>query len=199
MKELIFASGNKGKVKEVRKIFEDLDYRIIALEELEGVPEIVEDGDTFEQNALIKARVIFFRYKKPVIADDSGLMVEQLDGEPGVYSARYAGENCTYEDNNVKLLKELSDKPLPHPAKFVCCAVYLDAEHTVTAFGELPGTIIPEMRGTNGFGYDPVFLPAGHKKTLAELDLEEKNRISHRSMAFNILKQKMKERIGDES
>src|SRR5512138_2398728 len=126
--EIIFASGNKGKVKEVKAIFGNSKFKIISLEELEDVPEIIEDGNTFEENARIKAEVIFAKFNKPTIADDSGLAVEQLNGEPGVYSARYAGEGCTYDDNNRKLLKELSEYSEPHNAKFICCAVYYDGK-----------------------------------------------------------------------
>ena len=105
--KIIFASGNKGKIVEVRKLLSDLGIEIIALPDLEDAPEIIEDADTFEGNAKIKAKVVYDKYELPVIADDSGLAVEQLNGEPGVYSARYAGEGCTYDDNNKKLLREL--------------------------------------------------------------------------------------------
>ncbi len=191
MKKLIFASGNKGKVDEVKKIFENDKYEIISLHDLENVPEIVEDGDTFEANARIKAEIIFNRFGLPTIADDSGLVVEQLDGYPGVYSARYAFEGCTYDDNNKKLLTELKDLPEPHIAKFVCCAVYLDENRYLSSIGEVHGKIIKERRGTMGFGYDPIFLPDNFEKTLAELNLEEKNSISHRSVAFNKLKKQI--------
>jgi len=188
MKKIIFASGNKGKVEEVKKIFENDEFEIISLYDLDDVPDIVEDGDTFEANAKIKAETIFNKYGLPTIADDSGLVVEQLNGAPGVYSARYAFEGCTYDDNNRKLLSELKDLPEPHIAKFVCCAVYLDKENYHHAIGEVPGKIIKESRGTKGFGYDPIFLPDNFEITLAELNLEEKNKISHRAKAFNQLK-----------
>ncbi len=188
MTELIFATGNKGKLAEVQKIFDNTDFKIISLYELGDVPEIEETGTTFVENALIKAEAIFSLYGKPVIADDSGLAVEQLNGEPGVYSARYAGENCTYDDNNKKLIKVLEEYDLPHKAKFICSAIYYDGKNKITAVGELPGKIISEYRGTNGFGYDPIFLPNGFDRTLAELTTEEKNMISHRAKAFNKLK-----------
>lgn len=193
--KLIFASGNKGKVKEVKSIFSNSNFEIISLEELEDVPEIIEDGDTFEANARIKAKVIFDKFNKPTIADDSGLAVEQLNGDPGVYSARYAGEGCTYDDNNRKLLKELSGFPEPHKAKFICCAVYYDGNKYLSAMGEVNGTIIKDLRGDHGFGYDPVFLPDGYNKTLAELLLDEKNKLSHRSKAFNKLKNHLQNEV----
>jgi len=186
--KIIFATGNKGKIQEVSQIFNNSEYKIISLYDLGDVPEIEETGETFEANAFLKAKTIFDIYKKPVIADDSGLEVELLDGMPGVISARYAGENCTYEDNNLKLLDELSQFPKPHLAKFVCCAVYYDGNKKKIAYGYLHGKIISEFKGQKGFGYDPVFMPNEFDKTLAELGLEEKNKISHRGKAFEELK-----------
>lgn len=192
MTKLIFATGNKGKLNEVKKIFRYSNFEIISLYELGDVPDIIEDGDTYEKNAIIKAKTIYELYKQPVIADDSGLSVEQLNGEPGVYSARYAGENCTYEDNNKKLLKELSKFKEPHNAKFVCFAVYYDGKEIISAVGELYGQIVKKRKGANGFGYDPIFVPNSYDKTLAELSSEEKNSISHRAIAFNKLKELLK-------
>ena len=148
-----------GKLKEVRSIFSDTNLEIISLKEIGFNEDIEETGSTFEENAFIKADTIFKKYNLPVIADDSGLMVDQLNGEPGVYSARYAGENATYRDNNLKLISELENFPKPHFAKFVCCAVYVDRNKRESVFGELPGEIIKEFRGTNGFGFDPIFKP----------------------------------------
>ncbi len=188
MKKLIFATGNKGKLKEVIKIFEKTEYEIVSLYDLGDVPEIIEDGDTYEANALIKAKAIYEIHKLPVIADDSGLSVEQLNGEPGVYSARYAGENCTYDDNNKKLINDLSKLEEPHNAKFVCAAVFYDGKNIKNTFGELQGKIVSEFKGTHGFGYDPIFIPKDSNRTLAEFSSEEKNKISHRAIAFNALK-----------
>jgi XTP/dITP diphosphohydrolase len=193
--EIIFASGNKGKVKEVKDLFADTQFTIISLDELKDVPEIIEDGNTYEENARKKAETIYNVFKQPVIADDSGLNVNQLNGEPGVYSARYAGEGCTYDDNNRKLLKELSGYPEPHIAEFICCAVYYDGKNYFSVLGKLPGRIINDLRGHQGFGYDPIFLPQGYEKTLAELSLPEKNKISHRSKAFNSLKNKIYQEV----
>jgi len=189
LKEIVFATGNKGKLKEVKHIFNNTNVKILSLYDLGEVPDIIEDGETFEDNAFIKAKAIWDIYKLPTIADDSGLSIEQLNSQPGVISARYAGEDCTFDDNNKKVLEELSRFKEPHLAKFVCCAVYIDVKNKFTAVGEFHGKIIKEFRGQNGFGYDPIFLPAGFNKTLAELTTEEKNRISHRARAFNKLKE----------
>ncbi|MGE5438370.1 MAG: RdgB/HAM1 family non-canonical purine NTP pyrophosphatase [Bacteroidota bacterium] len=190
--DIIFATGNKGKLKEVKAIFQDTSHNILSLKELTDVPEIVEDGITFEENARIKAVTIYDLFRLPVIADDSGLAVDQLQGAPGVYSARYAGENATDLDNNNKLLEELKKFPEPHSARFICCAVYFDGCTYLKAFGEVPGTIISEPKGEHGFGYDPLFLPEGYTKTMAEISPDEKNKISHRAKAFNLLKDIMR-------
>ncbi len=191
MKRIIFATGNAHKLKEVKEIFEDTNALLVSLNELEDVPEIIEDGETFKENSLIKVNVIFNHFKIPAIGDDTGLMVEQLNGAPGVYSARYSGENATYESNNKKLLSELAKFPTPHKASFVTIATYYDGKTTITAFGELKGEIVNKHRGKNGFGYDPIFQPEGFDKTLAELTLEEKNKISHRGRSFRKLKEKL--------
>jgi len=193
MTRVIFATGNPGKAREVKDIFKGLDIEIISLLELEDVPEIIEDADTYEGNAKIKAKVIYDKFQMPVISDDSGLSVDQLEGRPGVHSARYAGENCTYADNNRKLLKELENFHEPHQAQFICCAVYYDGNEYTSVFGKLNGKILSEPRGENGFGYDPVFVPddLNGKYTLAELDLDKKNQISHRFRAFKQLKEKL--------
>lgn len=193
IKKLIFATGNKGKAVEVKNLFKNSGIEVLTLHDFDNVPEIIEDADTFEGNAFIKAEIIFNRFGLPVVADDSGLEVEQLNNEPGVYSARYAGENCTYDDNNVKLLKELADKSQPHSARFICCAVFFDGEKRIVSLGELKGEIIKEKRGEHGFGYDPIFKPEGENRCLAEMALEEKNKISHRATAFQNLKMRMAE------
>lgn len=190
--KIIFASQNKGKVKEVKAIFKDSPFEIISLYDLGNNIEIDESGSTFSENAFIKAKTIYEHYREPSIADDSGLVIEQLNGRPGVYSARYAGESCTYEDNNFKVIKELSDFPEPHRAKFVCTAVFYNDKKIIEAVGELKGRIIKEQRGSGGFGYDPIFIPDGFDKTISELSFEEKNKISHRSKAFQKLLEELK-------
>ena len=196
--KVVFATNNEGKLREVKNIFKDLEFEIISLKEINFIEEIEETGSTFEENAFIKADRIFGQFHIPVIADDSGLMVDQLEGGPGVYSARYAGHNVTYQDNNNKLLNELNEHPAPHAAKFLCCAVYVDQNNRLSVTGELNGEIVDELRGSNGFGYDPVFKPVGFNMTLAEMSLEEKNSISHRAKAFNNLHSKIKRLISEQ-
>ncbi len=191
MKKIIFATGNRHKAEEVRAIFGNGDIELITLNDLENPPVIIEDGKTFEENSLIKARTVFEKYKLPVIADDSGLEVEQLNGAPGIYSARYSGEEGNYKKNNEKLIADLKDFPEPHKARFVCVVSYIDSEKVVVAEGELQGEIIGEYRGVNGFGYDPLFVPEGYSKSLAEITPEEKNKISHRAKAFENIKRKL--------
>jgi len=187
--KLVFASTNEGKIKEVCDIFSDTGIIIIPMKELGSIPEIEEDGLTFEDNAFKKAKIVFQKFGLPTIADDSGLSIEQLGGRPGVLSARYAGEGCSYSDNNEKVLKELSGLPEPHKAQFITMAIYYNGRAVQRAVGKLQGKIIHEFRGSNGFGYDPIFVPDGYDITLAEMTLEEKNKISHRAKAFNELKE----------
>jgi len=187
-KRIIFATKNEGKRREVSRIFESSQIELLSLNDLGKIHEIEETGNTFEENAAIKARKVFEKFGMPVVADDSGLTAEQLNGNPGVFSARYAGENATDEENNQKLLEELKNFPEPHPARFVCIAVYYDGGKFFKAHGEVIGRIIKEPRGTNGFGYDPLFVPEGFDKTMGELPLDRKNEISHRSKAFKALK-----------
>jgi XTP/dITP diphosphohydrolase len=189
--KILFATNNKGKLKEVRNLFENNDIAILSLEDIGFNEEIAETGITFEENAFIKADTVYRKFHLPVIADDSGLEVDHLGGRPGVYSARYAGENVTYEDNNRKLLSELKGFKPPHSARFICCAVYVDDKNRISVNGKLEGEIIKEFKGNNGFGFDPVFKPEGYNITLAEMELTEKNRISHRALAFNLLKSKL--------
>lgn len=188
-RKIFFATNNKGKFKEVSEIFFDFDVDYLG--NYPDFPDIIEDGETYEDNAKIKAYAVYQKFKVPTIADDSGLGVEQLDGKPGVYSARYAGENCTYDDNNNKLLNELEKYPIPHKAAFYCCAVYYDGINYLSVLGELKGEIIKTKTGVFGFGYDPIFKPDGFNKTLAELTTEEKNNISHRGKAFKLLKENL--------
>lgn len=187
-KRIIFATKNEGKRREVSSIFESTQIELFSLNDLDNIPEIEETGNTFEENALIKAHKVFEKFGMPVVADDSGLVAEQLNGNPGVLSARYAGKSATDEENNNKLLNQLKYFPEPHPAKFVCVAVYYDGRKFFKAQGEVIGRIIKEPRGANGFGYDPLFVPEGFNKTMGELPLDRKNEISHRSKAFKALK-----------
>jgi len=192
-KKIIFASKNEGKVKEVRHILNGIGAEILSLNDVGFTNEIHESADTFEGNAKIKAEIIFNKFKLPTIADDSGIIALPLRNEPGVYSARYAGENATDEDNNRKLIERLKSFPEPHKGKFICAAVYYFGADFIVAMGEIAGRIINEPRGTNGFGYDPLFLPDGYDKTTAELPPEIKNKISHRFNAFDQLKKHLLE------
>lgn len=188
MKQIILATTNKGKLNDVKEIFNDLDIEILSFLDFENHPEVEENGNTFSDNAIIKARAAFEKYKIPSIGDDSGLEAFQLNGEPGIYSARYAGENADDEKNNLLLIKKLSKLPEPHPGRFVCAAAYYDGKEIKTAIGEIRGNIIKTPRGKNGFGYDPLFIPDGYNITTAEMPHEEKNKISHRYNAFKQLR-----------
>jgi len=192
-KKIIFASKNEGKVREVRHILNGINADILSLNDVGFTDEIHESADTFEGNAKIKAEIIYNKFKLPTIADDSGIVAMQLGNEPGVYSARYAGENATDEENNKKLIEKLKSFPEPHKGKFVCAAVYYFGADFIIAMGEIAGSIIKEPRGINGFGYDPLFLPDGYDKTTAELPPEIKNKISHRFRAFDQLKKHLLE------
>ena len=192
--KVVCATQNKGKAQEVKNLFEGTDIEIVSLADLKNNIDVEETGTTFYENALLKAKTIYEIYKLPVISDDSGLEIKQLGGRPGVYSARYAGENCTYDDNNKKVTEELKSYRQPHRAKFVSQAIYYDGKEILSFIGELPGRMIDKPRGNFGFGYDPIFVPDGFANTLAELTLEEKNVISHRAKSFEKLKNKLMER-----
>ena len=181
--EIVLATGNKGKVKEFEGLLHGIAVRIIGLGDLESPPEVVEDGETFMDNALKKARTIAKYSGKPALADDSGLAVDALGGRPGVYSARYSGEDATDEKNIDKLLGELGDAE-HRSARFVCflALVTPDGKETVVS-GKCEGVILTEPRGSGGFGYDPVFYLPEYGKTMAEIPADLKNRISHRAHA----------------
>ncbi|MGY3816387.1 XTP/dITP diphosphatase [Gemella taiwanensis] len=189
MKELILASNNAHKVEEIKSILED--YNILTLKDINYTEEIVEDGSTFEENALIKARTISKYSGKTAISDDSGLSVDLLDGRPGVYSARYSKDQ-TDEKNIEKVLLELNGQK--SKAKFVSVIALVKPDGTELTFrGECHGEIIFEKRGTNGFGYDPIFYVPSLDKTFAELSAEQKNSISHRKQSLEKFSQYLKE------
>ncbi|WP_314989022.1 XTP/dITP diphosphatase [uncultured Gemella sp.] len=189
MKELILASNNAHKVEEIKSILEN--YNILTLKDINYTEEIVEDGATFEENALIKARTISKYSGKTAISDDSGLSVDLLDGRPGVYSARYSKEQ-TDEKNIEKVLLELNGQK--SKAKFVSVIALVKPDGTELTFrGECHGEIIFEKRGTNGFGYDPIFYVPSLDKTFAELSAEQKNSISHRKQSLEKFSQYLKE------
>ena len=190
MKQLLVATRNRGKLKEIRALLDGLVDEVLCAADFPDLPETVEDGATFAVNALKKAREACQATGLPVLADDSGLVVSGLHGAPGVFSARYAGEGAEDGANNRKLLKELALRPrASRVAAFICCMAYVSPDGTEQLFeGKVPGSIIDQPRGEHGFGYDPLFLVTGYQQTMAELPLEEKNRISHRGQALQAFK-----------
>lgn len=199
-KTAILASQNKNKIREIEAILGKHGFSVISRDDA-GIPtdDIEETGTTFEENSYIKASAIrdmieadsaLEKYlDSPIIADDSGLMVDALDGAPGIYSARYAGEGCTYDDNNVKLLAALEGVPESNRGACfvtVITMIWPDGSRLV-ARGECKGKITEETRGDRGFGFDPVFIPDGYDKTFAEMGPDVKNRISHRAKALEEL------------
>ncbi|MDA8162251.1 MAG: XTP/dITP diphosphatase [Desulfobacteraceae bacterium] len=189
-KKIILATRNKGKIKEIRSLFASAGIEIMSLDDIKGCPDIVEDGDTFKDNAFKKARGITEATGLIALADDSGLEVDALNGAPGVYSARFAGEGASDEANNRKLLDMLqgvSDEK--RTARFRCVVVLYDPSgRWISADGVCEGVILDILKGENGFGYDPVFFLPWLGRTMAELTKEEKNSISHRAMALKKLK-----------
>jgi XTP/dITP diphosphohydrolase len=186
IEEILLATRNPDKVRELTALLGDLEIRIRTLAEFPASPDVEEDGTTCEANALKKAGETASATGIPSVADDTGLEVDALDGRPGVFAARYAGDGATYEDNCRKLLRELDGVPLERrTARFVTvAALALPEGHTQVATGTLVGVIAEECSGSQGFGYDPVFFVQELGRTLAELTAEEKNRISHRAKAF---------------
>jgi len=192
---LIVASNNNHKVQEIKDILKPLGIEVVSLKEAGINIEVVEDGKTFEENAYKKAKVIYDLTKEAVLADDSGLEVYALNNAPGVYSARFAGEECNYKKNNEKLLKLLEDVPDDkRGARFVCTMILITKEgKIIKSIGTIEGVISRELKGTNGFGYDPLFIVPELNKTFAELSEEEKNKISHRARALENLKELLRD------
>ena len=183
--ELVFATNNQHKIREISALLND-DFRILGLTDLKITEDIPEEADTLEENATFKARFVHERTGMNVFADDTGLEVSALDGAPGVYSARYAGEAKSFDDNIDKLLREM-ESASERSARFrTVIALILDSKEYLFE-GIVEGEIIRERRGTGGFGYDPVFIATGYDLTFAEIPLEEKNRISHRARAMKQL------------
>lgn len=184
--KLVLATGNKGKLKEMRHLLDQSGFEVLGLEDFEGLPEVVEDGDTFDANARKKAQTIADLTGYLTLADDSGLVVEALDGQPGVHSARYAGEPSDDGANNRKLLGALEGVPQEKRKAAFHCSMALCIPSGDCSFfsGRVEGVILEEARGEGGFGYDPLFLVREYGKTMAELPIEVKNRISHRGQAL---------------
>lgn len=183
--KLLFATQNEHKISEIKKIISP-NIAIQSLGDIHDSTDIPETGTTLEENALIKARFVYTKFNQNCFADDTGLEVEALNGAPGVYSARYAGEPKSDEKNMIKLLEELKNKT-NRKAHFKCVIALILNGKEILFEGILKGEILPEKSGTNGFGYDPIFLPENSSKTLAEMSMEEKNKISHRAIAVKKL------------
>lgn len=181
VRKIVFATNNKHKLEEIRKIA-DNQLQILSLSEINCNEEIDETGATLEENALVKARYVKERYGYDCFADDTGLEVEALEGGPGVYSARYAGEGCHPEDNMQKLLSVLQGVESRNARFRTVIALLINGEEHLFE-GVVSGRIIEEKRGGSGFGYDPIFMPEGYQQTFAELGNDIKNRISHRAIA----------------
>ena len=197
VKRILFATGNQGKMKEVREILADLGVEVISMREADVSAEIVEDGETFEENAVIKARTIMELTGEVTLADDSGLEIDALGGEPGVYSARYMGEDTSYHIKNNNLIRRLSQVPRQQrTARFVCsiAAAFPDGE-IITTDGVIEGLIGYEEAGENGFGYDPIFVVPQLGCTTAQLSDEQKNEISHRGKALRKMKEELRKRM----
>ncbi len=194
---IIFATGNQGKMREIRDIMSDLDAEILSMKEAGIEADIEEDGKTFEENAVIKAKAVAAFTDAVVLADDSGLEIDYLNKEPGIYSARYLGEDTPYFVKNKNLIERLAGVPdEKRTARFVCAiaAVMPDGE-IVTTRGVIEGRIGYEEKGDNGFGYDPIFFVPEYGVTTAQLTEDEKNRISHRGRALSAMKTELRKRI----
>ena len=193
--DIILASNNKNKLREMRDILKDFGINVISQKEANINIEIEETGTTFEENAILKAKAIYELTKMPVISDDSGLEIDALDGAPGVYSNRFAGENATDEDKMNKVLSLMKDVPEEkRTARFKCTICYIDKNGNINTFtGVAEGKIGYKQIGENGFGYDPIFI-CEKNKTFAEIPGEEKNKISHRGRAIERFIEFLKER-----
>ena len=193
MKRIIFATSNEGKMKEIRLIMQDSGYEVVSLKEAGISADIEENGATFEENAVIKASAIAKLTGELAMADDSGLEVDYMDKAPGIYSARFLGEDTSYDIKNNYILNQLKDVPVPQrSARFVCAIALARPDGTsVTKRATIDGYIGFEIRGENGFGYDPIFMVPEFDKTTAELSIEEKNKISHRAKALMAMKEEL--------
>lgn len=184
---LVIATGNKHKYGEIADFLRGVPVQLASLADFPPVDPPEETGVTFEENAVLKARYYAERLNSPCVADDSGIVIDALNGEPGVYSARYAGEGCTDDDNNAKVLSMLQGLPEEkRTGRYVCVAALAGIDGQIhTVEGAVEGRIASGLRGSNGFGYDPMFIPEGHDKTFGELDPSIKAGISHRFRAFS--------------
>ena len=191
--DILIASNNKDKIREIRSIFQLPGVNLLTLDEFPGAPEVIEDGNSLYENALKKASVLAEFTGLPAISDDTALEVDALDGRPGIFSARYAGEKATYKDNIKKMIKDLSAVPeKDRKARFRTVAVFYHSNLVISEEGIVEGIMLTECHGKSGFGYDPIFFVPEKGKTYAEMSDDEKNSISHRSKAFRKLQQSIK-------
>lgn len=190
MEKIVFATANEGKVKEIKEILKDFPIEVVSMKEMGITADIEENGTTFEENSLIKARALAKLTGLPALADDSGLEVDYLNGEPGIYSARYLGRDTDYDYKNNYIINKLSDaQDKERSARFVCViSLVLPDGREFVERGVVEGLIGYEQRGENGFGYDPIFYLPEYGKTSAELSPDEKNKISHRGKALSAMK-----------
>jgi XTP/dITP diphosphohydrolase len=194
---IIFATGNEGKMREIREILADFNLPVLSMKEAGAMPKIVEDGSTFKENALIKARAVWNCTGDIVLADDSGLVIDYLNGEPGIYSARYMGEDTSYEEKNKNLISRMEGAGEgERSARFVCAiAAILPDGKVLSTEGTMEGLIAEAPAGQGGFGYDPILYLPEYGKTSAELTMEEKNCISHRGKALRAMKEALEEAL----
>lgn len=194
---LVLASRNRGKIREIQNALDMPALELLTFEDLGDWPEPDESGSTFEENAAIKALDLLERFGDAALADDSGLIVDSLNGMPGVHSSRYAGPEGDAERNMSRLLEEMALVPEPdRSARFVCVMVLaLPSGEKIVTRGECEGHILTERRGSGGFGYDPVFRPEGYERSMAELSVEEKNSISHRGRALEAMRMELELRL----
>ncbi len=193
-KRIVFATNNAGKMKEVKEILADMNVELLSMKDLELNIPIDENGTTFEENAIIKAKAVSAVCGEIVLADDSGLEIDYLNKEPGIYSARYMGESTSYSIKNAKLIERLDGVPEEkRTARFICAiAAVFPSGEVLTTHGEIEGIIGYKAEGTGGFGYDPIFYIPEFERTTAQLSEDEKNAISHRGKALFTMKEKLK-------
>lgn len=191
MDKIVFATTNAGKIKEIKEILADFDVEVVSMKEMNITADIEENGATFEENSLIKARAVSKLTGLPALADDSGLEVDYLNGEPGIYSARYLGRDTDYDYKNNYIIDKLKEaKGEERSARFVCViSLVLPDGREFVKKGVMEGRIGYEIKGGNGFGYDPIFYLPEYGKTSAEISAEEKNKISHRGKALSAMKE----------
>ena len=198
MERIVFATGNEGKMREIRMILADMDVEVQSMKEAGICVDILEDGTTFEENACIKAKTIAKYTDAIVLADDSGLEIDYLNGEPGIYSARYMGEDTSYRIKNQNLIDRLAGVPdEKRTARFVCAIAAVFPDGTcITTKGVMEGRIGYGESGSNGFGYDPIFILPKYGCTTADLDPDIKNKESHRGKALRAMKEELKKKLG---